>query len=116
MSHGAKDADYREALADILDACRKARTFVSELSKAQFMDDDKTRFAVVRAIEIIGEAARAVPAEERRRHPDIPWRAMAGMRDKLIHHYAAVNWAVVWRTIQEDLPALERQVRMILES
>ncbi len=116
MTTREEEADYREALEDILDACHKARGFVSELSKAQFMDDDKTRFAVVRAIEVIGEATRAVSREKRRRHPEIPWRAMAGMRDKLIHHYTAVNWEVVWRTVQEDVPALERQVREILEN
>ena len=63
--------------------------------------------AVIRNIEIIGEATKNISAEFRKINSDIPWRAMSGMRDKLIHDYVGIDFDVVWQTIQEDIPALE---------
>jgi uncharacterized protein with HEPN domain len=71
-------------------------------------------FAVVRALEIVGEAAKLVPAEVRDRAPEIPWRVMAGMRDKLIHAYAGVDLQVVWRTVHEELPAVLVHIEALL--
>jgi uncharacterized protein with HEPN domain len=79
-----------------------------------FTGDDKTVFAVIRALEIVGEAAKRVPQDVRDRYPDVPWRSIAGMRDKLIHEYMVVNLAVVWKTATEDLPQLAPAIRNIL--
>ena len=76
--------------------------------------DDRTLFAVVRALEIIGEAAKRVPAPVRERYPHIPWRAMAGIRDRLIHDYERVDIEIVWKTVAEDLPLLETDVTRAL--
>ena len=103
-------------LADIRDAASKARTFAAGMSYEEFLGDAKTVFAVVRALEIVGEAAKRIPPEIRQKAPDIPWRAMAGIRDKLIHDYVSVDPEIVWRTVGEDLPGLEVQISRLLQT
>lgn len=100
-----------DALADMRDAVEKAMRFVEGMTFEQFARDDKTVFAVVRALEIVGEAAKLVPSAVRKRHAKLPWREMAGMRDKLIHHYFGVNMRVVWNTVHDDLPVLKSGIR-----
>ena len=101
-------------LEDILDAIEKATTFVEGMTFETFATDDRTVYAVVRALEIVGEATKRIPSSLRDSYPAIPWREMAGMRDKLIHDYVAVNLVVVWRTAAEDLPLLKQELRRIL--
>ena len=103
--------DYFE---DILDAIEKITIFVEAMTEEQFLKDTKTVFAVIRALEILGEAAKKIPEKTREKYPNIPWRAMSGMRDKLIHDYIGVNLKVVWRTIGDDLPGLEKGIRDII--
>lgn len=105
-----------DSLNDILEAARKAITFVEGMNLAGFVDDEKTGFAAVRALEIVGEATRRIPDSFRERHPEIPWREMAGTRDKLIHDYFGVNLEVVWKTIHEDLPPLIKSVQKLLDA
>jgi uncharacterized protein with HEPN domain len=112
MSGKRTHVDY---LRDILDAAGKAREFAQGLDFEQFASDDRTTFAVVRALEIIGEAAKKVPPAVRERYPDVPWQEMAGIRDKLIHDYFGVDLRVVWRTLHEDLPPLRAQIAQILD-
>jgi len=95
-----------DALRDILEAASKAQEFLRDMDQESFAEDEKTVFAVIRALEIVGEAARRVPADFRDQNPGIPWRSMTGMRDKLIHDYFGVSIDVVWKTVHEDLPAL----------
>ncbi len=105
------DRDPVIYLDDILDAATKAMQFVADSSFDEFEHDDRTTYAVLRALEIIGEAAKRVPLAVRDRSPDIPWPDMAGMRDKLIHGYHGIDLRVVWRTVHSDLPAVIEKVR-----
>jgi uncharacterized protein with HEPN domain len=106
---------YTDYLRDILDAVEKAGEFTHGIEFDQFAADPRTHFAVVRALEIIGEAAKNVPITIREQHPDIPWSEMARMRDKLIHSYFGVDLRVVWRTVQEDLPPLHEQMTRAMD-
>lgn len=103
-----------DCLQDILDAMEKALEFVRGLTYEEFAQDDRTVFAVTRALEIIGEATRRVPQSIRAEHAEVPWRLMAGIRDKLIHDYSGVDLRVVWRTVQEDVPMVKPQIAAIL--
>jgi uncharacterized protein with HEPN domain len=97
---------HSDYVRDILDAIAKATSFVSGMSVETFAEDARTSFAVIRALEIVGEAARQIPADVRAAYPGVPWKAMTGIRDKLIHQYFGVDLEVIWRTVQDDLPPL----------
>jgi len=92
---------------DILDAMTKAQEFVQGLSYKTFLQDVKTQFAVVRAIGIIGEATKNIPVSVRKKYPQIQWREIAGMRDKIVHEYFGLNLKVIWRTVKEDIPTVK---------
>jgi len=114
MSANRTHADYLE---DILDAIRKVAQFIQGMTFEEFAKDDKTVFAVIRGLEVIGEATKRIPSSVRDLHPEVPWREMAGMRDKLTHDYFGINLIVVWKTAIEDLPALEPVIsRIVSES
>lgn len=97
---------YLSYLGDMIAAMEKADTCVQGFDETLFQHDEKTVFAVVRALEIIGEASKRIPESVRQAYPAVPWRAMTGMRDKLIHDYTVIDLAVVWKTVTEDLPAI----------
>lgn len=102
-------------LQDILDAINAAQQFVAGITFHEFEQDQKTIFAVTRAIEIVGEAAKNVSSDLQSQYPALPWKSMAGMREKLIHHYFSVNLTVLWDTVQQDLPNLKLQISQLLE-
>ena len=102
-------------LHDILENTYKALDFVKGMTGDDFLQDEKTVFAVIRALEIVGEATKKIPDEIRAKYPDIPWREMAGMRDKMVHDYFGVNLMVVWKTIVEDLPVLKSRIQKAFE-
>ncbi len=85
---------------------QKAMEFVEGMDFADFEVDERIQYAVIRALEIIGEAAKYIPDDVAGQYPQIPWRSIRGMRNKLIHAYFGVDTFVVWLTVQEDLPFL----------
>jgi uncharacterized protein with HEPN domain len=103
--------DYHQ---DIIEAMTKAEVFVDGLDLNAFRKDEKTLFAVIRALEIVGEAAKKVPVHLRRRFASIPWKNLAGIRDKLVHDYVGVSAEVVWRTVKEDIPAVRPAIADML--
>ncbi len=97
----------------ILDAAREAVSFSEGRCRADLDTDRKLNLSLVRLLEIIGEAARGLSQEFRQEHPDLPWKSMVGIRDRLIHGYFDINLDVVWETVTEDLPPLIAQLKKI---
>jgi len=96
----------------ILDCIRKIKEFSEGISCKEFFDNELVQDAVIRNIELIGEASKKITPETKLISGEIPWKEIAGMRDKLIHDYLGVDVEVVWRTIKEDIPTLERLIRL----
>jgi uncharacterized protein with HEPN domain len=109
------ERDVRDYLDDILQSIADIREFIAAMSYDQFAADRKTNYAVVRSLEIIGEATKKIPHEIRLFHPDLPWSEIAAMRDKLIHEYFGVDLEIVWETAQNDLNPLENAIRKVRE-
>ncbi len=101
-------------LKHILDAISDIEQFVAGLSQEAFFKNKEKQYAVLRALEIIGEATKNLSFEIKNNYPGVNWKKIAGMRDKLIHAYAAVDLSLVWDTLQIDIPLLEEQVKEIL--
>ena len=106
--------DYRIYLEDILGATRKIRAYTNGLSKTAFLADDKTFDAVVRNLEVIGEAAKNIPESVRANTPTIEWKKIAGLRDILIHEYFGIDGEIVWDIVEHKLPGLETAVQQLL--
>jgi uncharacterized protein with HEPN domain len=97
----------------ILDCIRKIKEFTNGLSLKDFLVNELVQDAVIRNIEIIGEVSKKISSDTKQIYYEIPWKEIAGMRDKLIHDYLGVDVEVVWRTITEDIPTLEKHIKVI---
>ena len=106
--------EYTDYFQDLLEATSKARQFVKDVDFEAFRANEEKVFAVIRALEIIGEAAKNIPKSIRGRYNEIPWEDMVGMRNKVIHDYFGVDLEVIWKTLHEDLPPLQAAVTKIL--
>ena len=102
-------------LKDILEYMKRAEEHVRSISFEEFLKDNKTCDAVIRCIEVIGEAAKNIPDDIRDKYPFIPWRDMAGMRDKIIHGYFTVDFENVWLVVKEEIPKLKPMITRVLE-
>jgi len=106
---------YIELLKHILDECNFIQDVItSELTKNDFLDNETLKRAVVRSLEIIGEATKKIPADIKCRWKEVQWRNMAGMRDKLIHDYFGINYSIVWDVIKNKIPELTKQIEKVL--
>ncbi|MDA8088982.1 MAG: DUF86 domain-containing protein [Nitrospiraceae bacterium] len=99
---------------DILDAMEKAEVFIGAMGREDFLLDEKTNFAVVRCLEIIGEATKNIPDSIREKYKDIPWRDMAGMRDKVSHFYFGTDFNKVWLAVKKNFPVLKPRIKQVL--
>ncbi len=110
------DKDWRILVADMIEYARHARSHAAGLDLNAFINDLKTIHAVTRCVEIIGEAARAVPERVRARAPEVPWAQIVGTRHILAHAYGRVDPAILWALIQTGLPKLEADLAPLLDS
>ena len=106
----------RESIKDIQEAIRRISRYLNSMSYEAFLADTKTQDAVIRNVEIIGEATRGISSQLRTENSDIPWKSMAGMRDRLIHHYFGVNLDIVWQVGSVELPSLASALSRIAET
>lgn len=107
--------DFRDYLDDILNSMKEVDEFTKDLTAEKFMGDRKTVNAVIRSLEVIGEAAKKIPEKIRKKYPGIPWKNISGMRDKLIHEYHGVDLETVWVVIKEELPPLKPHIEKMIE-
>ncbi len=107
--------DYRDYLQDIIDSISDIWAFTRDMRFEAFVQDRKTVNAVIRSVEVIGEATKRIPKSIRDKHPSVPWKKMAGMRDKLIHEYFGVDLEILWKTTREDIPSLKSLIQDVLK-
>jgi uncharacterized protein with HEPN domain len=108
------EKDYRDTIQDILDSIDEIYVFIGQMSREEFLNDRKTVKAVLRNLEIMGEAGKKIPPPLRDKYPDIPWKKMTGLRDKLIHEYFGVDLEIIWQLLKEELPGILHPIQEML--
>ncbi len=111
----SKERILLDYLNDIIESIADIKEFTAGMTRESFSIDKKTIKAVVRSLEVIGEAANKLPDDVRDRYPEISWQEIIGMRNRLIHEYFGVDLDIVWQTIEEDLEPLENAVKKIIK-
>ena len=106
--------DHLDYLQDIMTMMEKIESFTAGMTQEDFIEDYMAHFAVIRAMEVMGEAAKNVPAEVRQKHPEIPWKKMAGLRDKVIHGYFGVDLFIIWESATRLIPGYRPVLLRIL--
>jgi uncharacterized protein with HEPN domain len=107
--------DPKLYLEDIIDSIDTILSFTSDMKYNDFLNDIRTRWAVTHGLELIGEAAKNMPRDIVANHPEVPWKLMSRMRDRLIHGYFTIDPEILWKTIKEDLPRIRPLIQKILE-
>ncbi len=106
--------DYKVYLEDCLESIQKISEFTKDFSLKSFVEDAKTFDAVIRNLEIIGEAIKKVPEEIRNSNPEVEWKKISGLRDILVHEYFGIDPDIVWDVIQTKLPTLKEQIKKLI--
>lgn len=107
--------EHKLLLKDILEAISAVERFVEGISFEEFKNSDEKSSAVIRKLEIIGEATKGLPEDLKEKYPEIPWKEMAGFRDKLIHFYFGIKFELVWQAILNRLPQIKPLIQKILQ-
>ncbi len=107
---------YTDYIQDILDSIQDIENFIQDMSFTDFKDDRKTINAVVRSIEIIGEASKKIPKSLRDLRPEIPWKKMTGMRDKMTHAYFGIDLEIIWKVASEEIKQIRPGILKIQNS
>ena len=107
--------DPKILLLDVLESIEKIEKYLKRVDKSTFLKDTEKQDSVIKRLEVIGEAVKNVPVSVKKKNPEIPWKEIAGMRDKLIHEYFGIGLDKVWITAKKDLPSFKDQIKQILE-
>ncbi len=111
----SEDKDPIIFIKHILESIENIESFVKNVEEKEFLKNKEKQSAVIRQIEVIGEAVKNLSASFRNKYPEVHWIKIAGMRDKLMHHYFGVDLKIVWKSVKEDIPRLKKEIQIILE-